>query len=77
MSTDTTIQLDLKHRAIRSGQRWAIQKLQPDGSYDMTAFWDGSRRSLFQWMEQNEVHPSRRAEIELSRLPESAGFRER
>ena len=75
--TEITIALDLKTRALRSGNRWAIQKRRPDGTWDMEATWAGGRRSLFHWMEQHGVVPSLDAEARLSTIPESLGFRER
>ena len=75
--TEITIALDLKHRAIRSANRWAVQKRLPDGTYDTLATWAGGRRSLFHWMEQHGVVPSRDAEARLAQLPEGTGFRER
>lgn len=75
--TEQTFQLNAKTRAIRSGMRWAIQRLQPDGSYDLEMFWNGGRRSLYTWCAANEVHPSRDAEAAIDLLPESNGFRER
>ncbi len=75
--TETTIVLDAKTKAIRSGSRWAVQKRQPDGSWDMVAAWDGSRRSLLQWAERNGVYPTREAEAILSTLPEGTGFKDR
>jgi len=75
--TETTIQLDIKTRAIRSGDRWAVQRLKPNGDWDMIANWAGGRRSLVHWCERNDVHPSRAAETVLATLAESTGFRER
>lgn len=69
--------MDLRTRAIRSGNRWAIQRLLSDGSWDMQTFWNGGRRSLLAWCEANDVHPTRDAEAALALLPESTGFRER
>lgn len=77
MTQDAEIQLDRKTRALRSNDRWAIQRLMPDGSWDATAFWQGGRRTLLQWCEENDVHPTREAEAVLALLPESTGFRER
>lgn len=75
--TEYTIALDLKTRALRSGNKWAISRLQPDGSWDMQAHWTGGRRSLLTWCEENDIHPTRDAEALLAKLPESTGFRER
>lgn len=75
--TEYTIALDLKTRAIRSGNRWAIQRLLSDGSWDMQAHWTGGRRSLLTWCEENGIVPTRDAEAALAKLPESTGFRER
>ncbi len=75
--TEIVVVLDAKTKAIRSGQRWAVQKRQPDGSWDMVAAWDGGRRSLFHWMEANGVYPTREAEAILSTISEGRGFVER
>lgn len=77
LADDVTIVLDKKTRAIRSGSRWAVQRLQPDGSWDMTAHWDGGRRTIYHWMEKNNVHPTREAEAALDALAEGIAFRER
>ncbi len=75
--TERTIDLDRKTRALRSGSRWAVQKLQPDGSWDMVAAWTGGRRSLLKWCEENHVAPTREAEAQLAVIPESDGFKDR
>lgn len=75
--TDVTIQLDRKHKAHRSGDRWAVTRMLPDGSYDLVEAWDGSRRSLIQWCSQHDVYPSREAEQVLDSLSETTGFRDR
>lgn len=75
--TEITIELDRVHRAIRSGSRWAVQRHLPDGSWDAIDAWDGGRRSLFHWMEQRGIAPTRDAEAKLSLLPESTGWRDR
>lgn len=75
--TEITIILDRKTKALRSGDRWATQRLQPDGSWDTLETWAGGRRSLFHWMERNDVTPSREAEEQLATLAESVGFRDR
>ncbi|MFA5898335.1 MAG: hypothetical protein WC829_04400 [Hyphomicrobium sp.] len=74
---DTIIGLDRKHRAIRGGNRWAVQRLLPDGKWDLVEAWDGNRRSLYHWMEKHGIVPSREAEELLGTLPENTGFRER
>lgn len=74
--TESTIQLDLRTRVHRSGNRWAITRLQPDGHYDMVDAWEGNRRSLFRYLEEHNIHPSREAERQLDLLPERRGFRE-
>lgn len=75
-ATEVTIDLDRKHRAIRSGDRWAVQRRLPEGGYDLVAAWAGSRRSLVQWCAENGVYPSRDAERILDGLSEG-GFRDR
>lgn len=75
MTTETTIQIDRRHKAHRSGDRWALTALQPDGSYDMLEAWDGPRRSLFPRLAARGIHPSREAERQLNALPERRGFR--
>ena len=74
--TEATIQIDAKTKVHRSGNRWAVTKLQTDGHYDMIDTWDGNRRSLFRYFEDNDIHPSREAERQLDLLPERKGFRE-
>lgn len=75
--SEVSIALDRKHRAVRSADRWAVQQLQPSGDWDLVAAWEGTRRSLLAWCAEHDVTPSRQAEEQLSRLPESRGFRER
>ena len=75
--TDTTILLDRKTKAHRTADRWVIQRLRTDGSWDMVANWTGGRRSLLHWCERNDVHPSREAEAQLAVIPEATGFKER
>lgn len=77
MTTEVTIDLDRVHRAVRSGDRWAIMKRQPDGSWDSVETWSGGRRSLFHHCERHGIVPSREAETQLATLPESTGFRDR
>lgn len=72
-----TIELDRLHRAVRSGDRWAIQKRLPDGQLDTLEAWAGGRRSLFHHCEKLGISPSREAEAALASLPESTGFRDR
>jgi hypothetical protein len=76
-NTEIMIELDRKHRALRSGNRWAITRLQTDGSYDLVSAWNGGRRSLYRWCENNDVHPDRDAEAALELIPELDGFRDR
>jgi hypothetical protein len=75
--TEHIIVLDRKTRALRSANRWAVQRLQPSGDWDLVNHWNGGRRSLLAWCEANDVHPDRAAEAALAMLPESDGFRER
>lgn len=75
--TDVVIDLDRKHRAIRSGSRWAVQQLKADGSWDMVDAWDGTRRSIYAWMADRRIVPGREAEDVLARLPETTGFYDR
>lgn len=75
--TDTTILLDRKTKAHRTADRWVIQRLKTDGSWDMVANWTGGRRSLLHWCAKNDVHPSREAEAALAVIPEATGFKER
>lgn len=74
--TEQTIDLDKKHRLLRSGARLAIQKLQPDGSWDMIASMQGGARAISRWCEDNGVSPTREAEALIARVPET-GFKER
>lgn len=75
--TEITIELDRVHRAVRSADRWALMKRQPDGSHDSIAVWSGGRRSLFHRLEELGIVPSRAAEEQLATLAESVGFRDR
>lgn len=75
--TEYTIALDLKTKANRSGNKWVVSRLQPDGSWDMQAHWTGGRRSLLTYCEKEGVAPTREAEAALALIPESQGFRER
>ena len=75
--TEQTFDLDRKHRALRSGNRWAVLTLKPDGTWDMIAHWQGGRRSVLQWAEANGIAIERATEDALSLIPESSGFRER
>lgn len=74
--TEQTIDLDRKHRAIRSGARIAIQRRKSDGTYDMIASFQGGARAIQRWCQENNVYPTREAETELSRVPEK-GFVDR
>ena len=74
--TEQTLDLDRKTRAIISGARIAIQRLQTDGKYDMVATLQGGGRTVTRWCEANDVHPSRDAEAVLATLPD-VGFRYR
>lgn len=74
--TDVTIQIDMKTRAIRSDDKWVIQRMQSNGDYDMVDHWTGNRRSLFHWLDKNGITPSRDAEQRLALLPERRSFRE-
>ena len=75
--TETVIELDRVHRAIRSGSRWAVQRRLPEGGWDLIEAWNGGRRSLVIWCEAHDVYPTREAEAILATLPEATGFRER
>ena len=77
MTEQTTYQLDRKTRAIHSTPRWAVQRLQPNGNYDMVATLTGGPRALLNWCRANDVHPTRAAEEALSFVPESNGFKDR
>lgn len=74
--TEVTIQIDQKHKALRSGNQWAVQRLTRDGVYDTVDTWTGNRRSLLHWLEAHKIHPTRIAEQQLAALPERTGFRE-
>lgn len=75
--TEIRIELDRKHDVIRSGERWAVRRRNPDGNYDLLEAWNGSRRSLMRFLEANGIVPSREAERRLAAIPESTRFRER
>lgn len=74
--TEVTIQIDARHRAHRSGDRWLIQKANQDGVYDMIDQWAGNRRSLLKYLDDHNIHPTRTAEDQLAALPERQGFRD-
>lgn len=74
--TEQIIELDRKTKAVHSGSAWAVQKLQPDGNWDMVAHFTGGPRALAQWCERNGVYPTRDAEARLAAIPEAA-FRQR
>lgn len=74
--TERTIELDRKTKAVISGARIAIQRLQQDGHYDAVAFMQGGGRTIQRWCEANDVHPTRDAEQVLAALPD-IGFRDR
>lgn len=75
--TEQSVELDRVHRVTRSGERWALQKRQPDGSYNMIEHWQGGRRSLFHHLERLRIVPTREAETIIATWPESTGFKER
>lgn len=75
MTDEATIQIDAKTKVHRSGDRWAVSRLQPDGRYDMVDHWDGNRRSMLIYLEENHIVPSRTAEEQLAQLPERRGFK--
>lgn len=75
--TERTIPIDAKTTAIRSGNRWAIRRRQPDGSWDTMKTWAGGRRSLLQYLDEQGIVPTRDAEAALAQVPESQGFKER
>ena len=75
--TEISIQLDHKHIARRSQNRWAVQRRQPDGSWDCQRTWSGGRRSLLQFLDEQGIAPTRDAEAALALVPESSGFKER
>ena len=75
--TEISITLDHKHIARRSANKWAVQRRQPDGSWDLLKAWTGGRRSLLQFCDEQGIVPTRDAEAELARLPEGSGFKER
>lgn len=75
--TEIVILIDAKHKALRSGNKWCIQRRQPDGSYDLLKAWTGGRRSLLQFCDEQGIVPTRDAEAALGAIPEASGFRER
>lgn len=76
-TTEHTIALDMKHRALRSGDRWALMQRDREGEWQTLETWAGNRRSLFHRLDQRGIVPSRDAEAQLALLPESQGFKER
>lgn len=78
MSEQVQIQLDRRHKVLHDPpKRWTIHALQPDGKYDMIAFWDGGRRSVLAWCADHGVVPMADAEAALNRIPETGGFKDR
>ena len=75
--TEISITLDHKHIARRSGNKWAVQRRQPDGSWDLLKAWTGGRRSLLQFCDEQGIVPTRDAEAALALVPEQQGFKER
>lgn len=75
--TELAIELDFKHQVLRSGDRWALRRRQPDGKYETLVTWGGNKRSLARRLEEFGIHPSRAAEARLGSIPEATGFRER
>lgn len=75
--TEITIPIDAKTTAIRSGNRWALRRRQPNGDWDTARAWTGGRRSLLQFLDEQGIVPTRDAEAVLATLPEGIGFKER
>lgn len=75
--TEIVVLIDAKTKALRSGNRWCVQRRQPDGSWDMDRVWTGGRRSLLQYLDEQGIVPTRDAETALGAIAESSGFRER
>jgi hypothetical protein len=75
--TEITITIDAKTKALRSGNRWAVMRRQPDGSWDCARTWSGGRRSLLQYLNEQDIHPTRDAEVALGQIAEQQGFKER
>lgn len=75
--TEIVVLIDAKTKALRSGNRWCVQRRQPDGSWDMDRVWTGGRRSLLQYLDEQGIVPTRDAEGVLATLPEGSGFKER
>lgn len=76
IDTEQVINLDRKTRVVRSGPRLAIQRLQPNGDWDMVTAMQGGSRAIAQWCTANDVYPSRAAEALLASIPE-VGFKDR
>lgn len=75
--TEISILIDMKTKALRSGNRWALMRRQPNGDWDTTRTWTGGRRSLLQYLAEQGIVPTRDAEALLATIPEASGFRER
>ncbi len=75
--TEISILIDAKTKALRSGNKWAIMRRQPNGDWDCSRAWTGGRRSLLQYLDEQGIVPTRDAEAALSLVPESSGFKER
>lgn len=75
--TEITIPIDAKTIALRSGNRWAVRRRQPNGDWDTARTWAGGRRSLLQFLDEQGIVPTRDAETLLAQVPEQQGFKER
>lgn len=73
----TAVDLDRMHRALRTGDRWRVERRHPTRGWELVDEWNGSRRTLLQWCETHGIEPSRAAEAQLDLLPEATGFRDR
>ncbi len=75
--TEITIDVDSKTRCIRSGNKWAVMRRQPNGDWGCARTWSGGRRSLLQYLDEQGIVPTRDAEAALGQISESSGFKDR
>lgn len=78
MSEQHVIPIDRLHRLLHDPpNRWAMQKVQPDGKFDTVDTWSGGQRSARRWCEEHGIVPSAAADALLGQIPETGGFKDR
>lgn len=68
--------LDRRHLAERDRGTWRIRLKDVGGVYRTIDEWRGTRRSIFQWLERNQITASRAAEEQINALSEQPAFRD-